>query len=343
MIAYSADGNFGLPVGGVYNVGDVIPNGGGTVVYKGNAGSFPHPIPKDSATLTYKIWSVNATNDYSAGLIKTVKTPFSIRTFIGTTVGATIVLNWTKSCPNSDVIIATNGASTFGIPSGTLNIGDNIPGGGKVIYKGSALTYIHTTPISGANFYRMWPVVGTTYSEFSKNSTVCFGSIAGPVVEGFQSTTFPPTGWQLLNPNTGSITWERTTLAGSGSTASAMIDLFNYNNGTNHLDYLLSPSIIATNADSIIISFDRAYRLYSVNFADTLELVVSTDCGTTFQSAWKRGGAQLATVPGTQTSSFVPAFTDWQNLRFDIKSIVGNAPSFLVGLKQLIGLDKNYI
>lgn len=341
MIAYSTDGNFGLP-SGAYNVGDAIANGG-TVVYKGNGSSFSHPVPKDSATVTYKIWSVNATNNYSAGLIKTVKTPFSLRTFTGNAAGANVVLNWTKSCPNSDVLVATNGASTFGIPSGTLNVGDNIPGGGRVIYKGSALTFTHTTPINGTNQYRIWPVNGTVYSDFFRNATVCFGSIPGPVTEGFQTTTFPPTGWQLLNPNTGSITWERTTAAGSGgSTASAIMRFYDYSNN-NHIDYLLSPAVTATNADSIIVSFDRAYRLYSTSatFADTMEIVVSTDCGTTFQSAWKRGGGQLATVTGTFTGSYVPAAADWQNTRLDVKSIVGNASSFLIGFKTINRFGQN--
>ncbi|MFM9910587.1 MAG: S8 family serine peptidase, partial [Chitinophagaceae bacterium] len=339
MIAYSTDGIFGLPAG-AYNLGDIIPNGGGTVIYKGNGTTFSHPVPKDSATLTYKIWSVNATNNYSAGLIKTVKTPFSLRTFIGNSAGATIVLTWTKSCPNSDVIVATNNASTFGIPIGTLNVGDNIPGGGKVIYKGSALSFTHTSPISGANFYRIWPAIGTNYSQFFLNVAVCFGSIPGPVTEGFQGTVFPPVGWQILNPNSGSITWERSTAAGSGSSASAIMRFYDY--GTrNHLDYLLSPSIIATNADSIIFSFDRAYRFYSATFADTLEIVVSTDCGNSFQSVWKRGGAQLATAPGTSTVSYIPAAADWLNLRLDVKSIVGNASSFLVGFKTINRFGQN--
>lgn len=340
MIAYSTNGNFGIP-SGAYIAGDAIANGG-VVIYKGNGTNFSHPVPKDSATITYKIWSVNATNDYSAGLIKTVKSPFSIVSFTGNPAGFSIILNWTKKCPNSDVIVATNGASTFGIPTGTLNVGDNIPGGGKVIYRGSALTYTHTTPLNGTNYYRIWPVNGNIYSDFFRSVTTCFGSIAGPIVEGFQATTFPPTGWQVLNPNAGSITWERTGLAGSGSTASAIMRFYDYSN-SNHVDYLLSPAVTATNADSIIVSFDRAYRLYSTSatFADTLDLVLSTDCGTTFQSIWKRGGSQLATVAGTFTGSYIPGAADWQNLRIDVKSLVGNAASFLIGFRTVNKFGQN--
>lgn len=342
LIAYSTNANFGLPTGS-YNAGDQIP-GGGTVVYKGNASTFSQPVPKDSASVTYKIWSVTAANVYSAGLVTNVKTPFSIATFTGTSLPTSIQLDWTKRCPNSDVIVAHNGTSgVFGIPTGNYNVGDAIAGGGVVIYKGPALNFTHTTPANGTNFYRIWPVgANNAYSDFFRNATVCFGSIPGPVTQGFEATSFPPAGWQLINPNAGSITWERTTAAAKTGIASARLRFYDYSNN-NHRDLLLSPAITATNADSVIVSFDRAYKLYSTQaiYHDTLELVVSTDCGTTFQSVWKRGGPGLATVTGTVTSAYTPAAADWANLRLDLKPIIGNAASFLVGFRTINRFGQN--
>ncbi len=334
LIAYSTNANFGVPSGN-YNVGDVIP-GGGVVVFKGNANSFSQAVPKDSASLTYKVWSVTGANVYSAGLVTNIKSPFSLVTFTGNAVGATVVLNWTKKCPNTDVIIASNTTSTFGIPSGSLSVGSPLPGGGTIIYKGPLLTATHSSPVNGTNYYRMWTVgAGDAYSEVFKDLTVCFGSIPGPVTEGFESATFPPSGWQLVNPNSGSLTWERTTSAAKSGVASARIRFYDYTTA-GQVDYLLSPAVTATNADSVIVSFDLAYKLYSTNpsFADSLEVLVSTDCGTTFQSVWKRGGSGLATVGGTVTSSYVPAAADWANRRFDVKPLIGNASSFLIGFKS---------
>ncbi len=341
MIAYSTTGNFGIP-SGAYNVGDAI-SGGGTVIYKGSATTFNHPIPVDSATITYKIWSVNATNNYSAGIVKTIKTPFSVRNFAGAAVGSNINLSWTRFCNTaSEVIVATNNSNTFGTPSGNLVAGNAITGGGTVIYRGTAANFVHTTPINGTNYYRIWSANGTLYSSVALSATVCFGSIPGPVVEGFESTTFAPTGWQLINPNTGSITWERTTAANNGGAASARIRFYDYSN-SNHNDWLLSPAVTATNADSIILSFDRAYRPYSTSatFADSLDVMISTDCGTTFTSIWKAGGVGLASTTGTTTSAFTPTAAQWANLRFDVKSVVGNAPSFLVAFRAVNKFGNN--
>ncbi|MCH8163945.1 MAG: zinc metalloprotease, partial [Proteobacteria bacterium] len=44
-----------------------------------------------------------------------------------------------------------------------------------------------------------------------------------PFFEGFENPTFPPAGWQVINPD-GSFTWERTTLAAKSSTASARME-----------------------------------------------------------------------------------------------------------------------
>jgi hypothetical protein len=168
--------------------------------------------------------------------------------------------------------------------------------------------------------------------------------IAGPVTEGFESTTFPPpTGWKILNPNAGSITWERSTAAYKTGTASAAFRFFNYSGANGHVDYLLSPILDVVDADSVILSFERAYRLYSTSatYADTLAIVVSTDCGTTFTEVWKRGGAALATISGTTTSSYVPAAADWANTRIDLKPLIGSATSILVGFKTVNRYGQN--
>ena len=49
-----------------------------------------------------------------------------------------------------------------------------------------------------------------------------------PLVEGFESATFPPAGWIRNNPD-GGITWQRTTtgVAHTG-TGKAYVDHFNY-------------------------------------------------------------------------------------------------------------------
>ena len=156
------------------------------------------------------------------------------------------------------------------------------------------------------------------------NITVVSGSGTISVTEGFESASFPPSGWTVLNPDPGSITWERTTSARNSGVASAYINFYNYSGATDHLDYLIAPGISVTNADSVVLTFSRAYKQYSATQNDTLMIQISNQCGaTTFPiTAWKKGGADLATAAGFVVGSYVPAATDWLKERIDLKSYI---------------------
>jgi len=66
LIAYSTSGLIGAPSKGTsYSVGSSIP-GGGTVIYSGNATSFAHSSLEVGKNYTYRIWSRNSSNEYSA-------------------------------------------------------------------------------------------------------------------------------------------------------------------------------------------------------------------------------------------------------------------------------------
>lgn len=69
IVAYSHSGYFGLPVDGTaYSVGDAI-SGGGTIVYTGNDEVFSHASLKPNTRYFYKIWSKDANDDYSSGIM----------------------------------------------------------------------------------------------------------------------------------------------------------------------------------------------------------------------------------------------------------------------------------
>ncbi|MBL7796213.1 MAG: hypothetical protein JNJ90_06900, partial [Saprospiraceae bacterium] len=68
LIATSPTTTFGVPADGTaYTAGNSLP-GGGTVIYVGNLTNFSHTGLTTGATYCYKIWSVNGSNQYSAGL-----------------------------------------------------------------------------------------------------------------------------------------------------------------------------------------------------------------------------------------------------------------------------------
>ncbi|MBK6903261.1 MAG: hypothetical protein IPH04_10750 [Saprospirales bacterium] len=77
LIATSPTTTFGVPADGTgYTAGNTLP-GGGTVVYVGNLVNFNHTGLTAGATYCYKIWSVNGSNQYSAGLPPVCANTFS--------------------------------------------------------------------------------------------------------------------------------------------------------------------------------------------------------------------------------------------------------------------------
>ena len=103
---------------------------------------------------------------------------------------------------------------------------------------------------------------------------------------------------------------------------SMFMDYFNYSTSGQKDEFQSVPLDFSASA-SPTLSFQVAYQLYtdpstSPNFSDTLEVLVSTDCGLTWNTYYKKYGAsglnQLTTVtPAFSTTSFVPsAAGDWK-------------------------------
>lgn len=96
----------------------------------------------------------------------------------------------------------------------------------------------------------------------------------------------------------------------------------------------LSPVVDLTTAEAPILTFDLAYNyhqftppftLIDTTFADTLEILISTDCGETYTSIYKMGGTDLATAefPITNPNSlqagfFDPSSEEWRNEKIDL-------------------------
>src|SRR5262249_35147512 len=150
---------------------------------------------------------------------------------------------------------------------------------------------------------------------------VCYNSLPAPISESFESETFPPLGWSVGNPNAGSITWERTTLASKAGLPCARMYFFNYST-KGDVDYLYAPSIDVSDADSIFVSFERAYRVYDESLPDSLEILVSSDCGNTFKSVWQKGGNSLTTAPGAFTGDYIPDTSDWVKEKISLRPFV---------------------
>ncbi len=156
----------------------------------------------------------------------------------------------------------------------------------------------------------------------SSSFTIVGNGVALPFTEGFEGTTFIPAGWTLNNPDA-STTWARTTAAASTGTASAFMDYYNYN-AAGAIDEMVTPNIDLTTQSNPQLTFQVAYQLYTdptaaTTYSDTLEVLITTDCGATYTSLYKKFGAQLTTTtPTFSTTSFVPTANDWRMETIDL-------------------------
>ncbi|MES1217325.1 MAG: choice-of-anchor J domain-containing protein, partial [Bacteroidota bacterium] len=193
-----------------------------------------------------------------------------------------------------------------------------------------------TPPLSGINglhritVYSANPVTlsGST-DQLTSNDTLTkdfgiSGSILAPVSENFESQNFPPTGWVSVNPDA-NIGWQKAS-TGKSSSSSAFSNNFNYL-FAGQVDLLYSPIINYTSADSVTLSFDlaAATRVFPGTTTlplDTLEVLITKDCGNSFTTVYKKWGFELQTIndPNTpQTTEFIPLADDkWRREVIDL-------------------------
>jgi hypothetical protein len=116
---------------------------------------------------------------------KSVERPVS---FSATVINVSqIDLAWEKNSEGQDVLIAFSSSGTLGAPDENISYteGDILPGGGKVIYKGSATTYSHFIEGESKANYKIWSVsTANTYSTALSASTVLPASL--PFFDGFE-------------------------------------------------------------------------------------------------------------------------------------------------------------
>ncbi len=163
--------------------------------------------------------------------------------------------------------------------------------------------------------------------------------ISLPISEGFTTATFPPTNWSLINTNNSPTTWVRSATVGNAPTAgnSMVFDNFNYNDGDD--DQVRLPGVNLSGYSSSQLQFDVAYAPYNATSFDGLEVLVSTNCGSTWTSVYMKSNTTLATAAAT-TASFVPTTTQWRTETVNLTPYIGNS-KVIVSFKNLSGYGNN--
>ena len=164
------------------------------------------------------------------------------------------------------------------------------------------------------------------------------------VKESFENSTFPPVGWDVVNPDNG-ITWQR--VAGIAKTGNAGVMIDNYNNSRlGQKDDLRMPLIsIPAVTDSAFLSFQLAAATYtdintSGNNWDTLEVLASTDCGATYTSLYKKWGPNLVTTFIATINPFSPLANQWRKDSVNLANYIGSN-NLLIAFRNTTGYENN--
>ena len=231
--------------------------------------------------------------------------------------GAAVQTQWTGSLASlSTIAITLNPITTGNNGSHTIKIQLSTPNG--------------TADLGPAN-------------DTLSKSFVYPTAIAPPLTEGFESETFPAAGWDIINAD-GSYTWERVT--GIAKTGNGAIVVRNYDYTQNgQIDYLRLPQITLANTDSAFLTFQVAAAIKTAtstlfNYWDTLQVLVSTDCGTTFTSLYKKWGGALATRSGLTTSEFIPTASEWRKDSVNLSPWINKGP-VMIAFANSTGNENN--
>jgi hypothetical protein len=159
-----------------------------------------------------------------------------------------------------------------------------------------------------------------------------YKAVAAPLAEGFESSVFPPAGWDLVNPDN-TTTWERVTGVAKTGNACVVIRNFGYR-VIDQKDYLRLPIENISNVDSAFLSFEVAAAVKTNPSSpgyvrDTLQVLISTDCGATYTSLYKKWNSSLITKSEASIASFVPSSSEWRTDIVDLSAYINAGPVLL--------------
>jgi hypothetical protein len=225
--------------------------------------------------------------------------------------GNVVSVNWTGS-------LATYGETVVSLPPITAPEGTHV------------LDVFTSNPNGAAD-------ENTSNDQLSRN-IIYYEPFDAPVNESFEGG-FLPEGWDVVNQD-GSNTWEKTTA--SAKTGSAAVRMMNLNYlSVGEKDYLRSPTVNIANTDSAFVSFQVAAATYSGATTqntvwDTLQVLISTDCGKTYTSVYKKWGSSLITRSGATRTTFTPSPSEWRREEINISQFISSG-NILVAFLNING------
>ncbi|MBI3510317.1 MAG: T9SS type A sorting domain-containing protein [Bacteroidetes bacterium] len=162
----------------------------------------------------------------------------------------------------------------------------------------------------------------TLSRTFTLISPTPAGSVLPPVVEGFETTLFPPANWTIENST--NLLARSTAVGAYGlSSASMFADFYNIAAGN---DKMISPYIDFTNVmPPIRLRFDLAYAPYDSVYIDTFAIDLYSDCSGIGERIYTKSSFQMNTA-GLTGGVFVPNISQWRSDTLNLDSLAGHLP-----------------
>ncbi len=246
-----------------------------------------------------------------------------------------------------DVYYSVNGAPPMG-PIST--VGPIVSGGTESVSFSGGNAFAPITP--GNNVIKIYTSLATDGNATNDTlTTVVFVAdkiTTYPHVETFGS----PTGWTILTEKVVGTTqlWGLVfggTIQNPDGVLGDTVAKSNFYLGTaGRTEVLRSPELDLSGTTNPVLNFYVAYRTYTANEDDSLQVVISTDGGVTFFDAstvYRKGESSipsLATRPG-QSASYTPgAPSEWRHETIDLSNVAGMS-NVVVGFRAIARFGNN--
>ncbi len=148
------------------------------------------------------------------------------------------------------------------------------------------------------------------------------------ITEGFEND-FPPDGFKIAKSLPGE-QWKQNKTLGAFGKSEGCVVFKNFIFDANGMKgYDMSLKLNLEKIKQTQLKFDVAYAQYNPQYSDTLEILVSTDCGNSTSLVYAKGGTTLSTAPDTNRF-FTPKIDEWRTDSVDLTTLFGNKEVTLI-------------
>lgn len=255
------------------------------------------------------------------------------------------VANFSGACGNADGLVSATVANNGLTDQTDFTISYQLSGQSLVeeiftgtLAAGATVDYTFATAldITENGDYTLEVAASAAGDEFLSNDALDINFFvqtspeAVPFTEDFETSGFPSSAWDILNPDEQD-TWEEITITGSegGATTTGFVNNFSYNGGGS--EDSIETIVYELSGNNPVLRFDLAKTQFSETFSDALRVDISTDCGATFTTIYEKEGLELSTLPDFVTANWGPtSANDWRTEEVDLSAFQGATALFRI-------------